>query len=74
MTTTALRVLQDALTLTPIERAELIDGLLHSFDPGPDRRLLDAWMAEAESRIDAFEGGQISDESVDALFESINQR
>ena len=74
VTATALRVLQDALNLTPIERAELIDGLLHSFDPSPDQAQVDAWKAEAESRIDAFEAGLLTDDSAEAMFERINQR
>ncbi len=38
----ASRILSDALVLSPIERAELIDELLRSFDPPED-----AWKAEA---------------------------
>lgn len=74
MTATALRVLRDALDLTPVERAELIDGLLHSFDPSPDQRQIDAWKEEAESRIDAFEAGLLTDDSVEAMFARINRR
>jgi hypothetical protein len=58
MTATAQRIFIDALTLTPIERAKLIDGLLHSFDPGPDQSQVDAWKAEA--RIDAYEAGLVA--------------
>jgi putative addiction module component (TIGR02574 family) len=74
VTATALRVLQDALHLTPTERAELIDGRLHSFDPSPDQRQVDAWKAEAESRIDAFEAGLLTGDSAEAMFERINRR
>ena len=71
MTAAALRVLQDALHLTPIERAELIDGLLHSFDLSPDQRQVDAWKAEAESRIDGLEAGLLTDDSAEAIFEPV---
>lgn len=74
MTETALQVLRDALSLSPIERAELIDSLLHSFDPMPDQQHRDAWKEEAESRIDAFEAGRLSDDSAEAMFERINGR
>lgn len=74
MTATALRVLRDALDLTPVERTELIDGLLHSFDPSPDQRQIDAWKEEAESRIDAFEAGLLTDDSAEAMFARINRR
>lgn len=74
MTETALQLLRNALSLSPIERAELIDGLLHSFDPTPNQRQLDAWKEEAESRIDAFEAGTLSDDSAEAIFDRINRR
>ena len=34
----------------------------------------DAWKAEAESRIDAFEAGLLTDDSAEAMFERINRR
>lgn len=74
MTEAALQVLREALGLSPIERAELIDGLLRSFDPNPDQRHLDAWKEEAESRIDAFDAGMLTDDSAEAVFDRINQR
>jgi hypothetical protein len=49
MTETALQVLRDALRLSPIERAELIDGLLRSFDPNPDQGHRDFWTDEPAS-------------------------
>ena len=74
MTEAALQILREALGLSPIERAELIDGLLRSFDPNPDQRHLDAWTKEAESRIDAFEAGMLPDDSAEAVFDRINRR
>jgi putative addiction module component (TIGR02574 family) len=68
------QILRQALDLDPIERAELIDELLHSFDAHPDERQTDAWRTEAESRINAFEAGQVTDDSVEAVFERINRR
>jgi putative addiction module component (TIGR02574 family) len=62
------------LDLDPIKRAELIDELLHSFDAHPDECRADAWKTEAESRIDAFEAGQLADDSAEAVFERINRR
>jgi putative addiction module component (TIGR02574 family) len=62
------------LVLSPIERAELIDELLRSFDPPEDATVADAWKAEAESRIDAYEAGQVSADSAEAVFARINER
>lgn len=55
---TADKVLKDALTLKPTEKAELIDKLLSSLDK-PDVELEAVWAKEAESRIDAYERGSI---------------
>ena len=53
MNPNASRILSGALVLSPIERAEPIDEVLRSFDPPDDGAVVDAWKADAESRIDA---------------------
>ena len=60
MTATARQILRDAMGLPPMERAELIDALLRSLNPSADQNLTDAWKAEAESRIDAFDGQDLT--------------
>jgi len=74
MTTTARQLFQEALRLNPIERAELIEELFHSFDHTGDRRADAAWADETESRIDAYETGSISADSAEAVLARINQR
>jgi len=74
VTAAVRQVLREAIGLTPMERAELIDALLRSFDPDPDQRPTDAWKADAESRIDAFEAGALADDSAEAMFARINRR
>lgn len=74
MSANATRILSDALGLSPIERAELIDELLRSFGPPQDSALANAWKAEAESRIDAYESGRLSANSAEAVFARINKR
>ena len=65
-------VLAEALNLSPIERAQLIEDLLSSFD-FPDRERLDQlWAQEAEERIDAYERGEISTTPLESVFEKIN--
>ena len=59
--------------LTPMERAELIDALLRSFDPKVKEEIADAWKAEAESRIDAFDAGELTDDSAEAMFARIDR-
>jgi putative addiction module component (TIGR02574 family) len=52
------RILKEALTLKPSEKAELIDKLLLSLDK-PDEDIEELWAKEVESRIDAYEQRKI---------------
>jgi putative addiction module component (TIGR02574 family) len=54
------QILAEALKLPPIERAELIEDLLTSFE-FQRRKIIDAlWAQEAEDRIEAFERGEMA--------------
>ena len=65
-------LLHEALSLPPIERAELIEELLSSFE-FPDRERLDQlWAAESEDRIDAYERGELTATPLESVFEKIN--
>jgi len=46
------------LNLKAAEKAELIDKLLSSLD-SPDKEIDELWAKVAESRIDAYEQGEI---------------
>ena len=51
------QIIEDALKLSPVERAELVESLLSSFE-FRSRKTIDAlWAQEAENRIGAFERG-----------------
>ena len=50
------RILNEALKMTPAERAELVDQLLQSLDE-PDVEIDALWKEEVENRIDAYEAG-----------------
>ncbi len=53
------QILHDALQLSPLERAELIEKLFDAFS-FPERESVDRlWAAEFERRIDAYESGAI---------------
>ena len=56
--TTTNNVFNEALTLLPAERAELIDKLLVSLDKS-DHEIEKQWAKEAEDRIDAYDKGKI---------------
>jgi putative addiction module component (TIGR02574 family) len=70
---TKKELLNEALSLPPIERAALIEELLASFD-FPERERIDRlWAQEAEDRIDAYERGEETSTSLESVFEKINQ-
>lgn len=56
-------LLKHALSLEVIKRPELVGELLDSLDQ-PDKAIDALWAAEAESRIDAYDRGDIKSLSV----------
>ena len=67
------QILSEALKLPPMKRAELVESLLCSFE-FPSRKRIDAlWAQEAESRIDAFERGEISATPAKEVFAKIKK-
>jgi putative addiction module component (TIGR02574 family) len=68
MTEQSKKVLAEALELSPIERAALVEELLSSFD-FPARQEIDAlWAKEVEDRIDAYERGELRASPAEAVF------
>jgi len=51
-------IYEKALTLNPLQKAELIDKLISSLD-SPNREIDELWAKEVESRIDAYESGKL---------------
>ena len=71
MSPRARQVLDDALALSPMERAELVEKILDSF-PFRGREETDAlWTEEAEDRIDAFDRGELEARPARAVFARI---
>ncbi len=68
MTAQATQVLEGALHLSPLERAELIEQIFASFS-FPSRQENDAaWASEAEERIDAYDAGRLAATSAREIF------
>ena len=66
-------LLEQALKLPPVERAELVESLLSSFE-FRSRKTIDAlWAQEAEDRIDAFERGEIPAIPAEQVFAEIEK-
>jgi putative addiction module component (TIGR02574 family) len=73
MTTQAQEVLINALKLSHVERAELVEKILASFS-FPDRKAIDElWIVEVEDRLDAFEKGDLKSRSVSEVFNRIER-
>ncbi len=60
MSPQAKRVLHDALALSPVERAELVEELLGSLATPETRARDERWAAEAEARVTAFDRGELA--------------
>lgn len=74
MTVKAKKVLEKALTLPPVERAELVEQILSSFE-FPSQTDIDAlWANEAEARIDAYDQKQIKATRARKVFDKIDKR
>ncbi|MDY0220718.1 MAG: addiction module protein [Desulfobacterium sp.] len=74
MTAATERLLNDALALPPIERAELIQRLFQSFDSSEDSQIDTAWTEEIESRIEAYDKGLLTASPAEDVLARINQR
>jgi len=68
------QILREVLNLAPMERAELVERILASFE-FPARKDTDAaWAQEVEGRIDAFERGEIRSSPASQVFREIDQQ
>jgi putative addiction module component (TIGR02574 family) len=74
MTAVAEKVMESAMGLSPVDRAELIERLFLSFDKTTDHAVDEAWKAETESRIDAYEAGKILASPASEVFNRISAR
>ncbi len=54
MSNTQLKIIEEAIQLTPQERADIADALLKSLDQ-PDSEIDKAWAEEAERRINTLD-------------------
>jgi len=64
--TTADSLFKEASGLSPFEKAQLIDRLISSLDQ-PDKGIDELWAQEAESRIDAYDRGDLKAVSLDKV-------
>jgi len=74
MTLQSEQILREVLNLPPVERAELVERILASFE-FPARKDIDAaWAQEAEDRTNAFERGEMGSSPASQVFQEIDQQ
>jgi putative addiction module component (TIGR02574 family) len=65
-------VLQQALQLSPNERAALLERLIVSLDK-PDPSLDTLWLEEAESRMAAYRSGELAAVDAEQVFSELGR-
>ena len=73
MSSDAQQVLRNALKLSPVERAELVERILASFSFPERQRIDELWAAEVEERIDAYEAGELKSKPAAEVFARIER-
>lgn len=61
-------ILEQVLSLSADEKAELVDQLIVSID-NPNKEMDQLWAMEAESRLDAYEKGNLKTVSLEEVLE-----
>ena len=62
------RIFKEALTLSPSEKAQLIDKLISTLDKS-DKEIDELWAKEVEDRIDAYDQGKINSISLEKVLQ-----
>ena len=74
MTTKTQKVFKEAIRLSPLDRAALLEGIFSSFDR-PGRSGIDAaWAREVEARLDAYESGALKAVPAKDVFGQVGKR
>lgn len=62
-------IIKEALEHSPLERTQIIDALLKSFDE-PDLKVDRIWAMEVKKRLEAFKAGKLETISEEEFFAS----
>lgn len=73
MSVPAKKILEEALELPPIERAELVEHIFESFEYTSQEKIDNLWIREAEDRINAYEAGRIKAIPAKDVFDKLNK-
>jgi putative addiction module component (TIGR02574 family) len=67
-------ILAEALELPPVERAELVESILSSFEFQSRKAIDMLWALEAEDRIDAYDRGEMAAIPAKDVFAEIEKK
>lgn len=73
MSASAEKVLRQAMRLSSLDRAALVDRLIASLDK-PDPALDTLWLKEAEDRIAAYHAGELAAVDVEEVFAELGRK
>jgi len=73
MKPTTQQILNEASQLPPVERAELVERIIESFDGEPDESIRKAWVEESERRLADYKSGKAAVISEDEAFYRIEK-
>lgn len=62
----------EAINLSPMEKAQLVELILSSFNFQGRKEIDSAWAKEAESRLQAIENGEMETIPMEDVFSSLN--
>lgn len=65
---TPKEIIKEVISMSPAKQAELLDLLIRVLDK-PDEKLDRLWAEEAESRLDAYQRGELRALSVEEVLE-----
>jgi putative addiction module component (TIGR02574 family) len=72
MTPQSQHILKEALDLSAVDRAELVERILESFIPA-HKEIDAAWAQEVEERLEAYNKGKIRSVPAKDVFKDIGQ-
>ena len=65
---TPKEIIKEVISMSPAKQAELLDLLIRVLDK-PDEKIDKLWAEEAESRLDAYQRGELRALSVEEVLE-----
>ena len=72
MTTISQKVFNEAIKLPPVDRAELVENILSSFNVSNEPSFENEWKIEIEDRVKAYKEGKIKAYPLSDVLNEIN--